>query len=472
MRPGLLAATCFGMAAWFCNAPVFAQDHPPPLVSPDRVADVPPADGNPFPRFDDFSWRAFIALNWPAKTAAADRGQPDTTKKFGDPGLRVWETYKARYEVLKPDASAPAGWVEYKGNDPCGAAIAGPGKTLSAFNKFADFNQADRDLARAANPLMAQNRTYTRYEVRINKDQFDTIVQNKWYIRGNLPNVAQGTPAGRFKNGSIEVKAAWKIFTDADSAANRARYYVVKDALVIDPLASAGGSIVCKPQDVGLVGFHIAIKTPLRPQWIWSSFEHIDNVPPVGAGASREPDAKDAQAPYSFNDGNPARQQLAPVPAPPGITKDGGPDPTLAPMQVVRQFPIQDDTMKTNHDYWNLPEIKGTVWANYMLVMTQWPTVMSPESPSNAGAPFPPDSSNLANTTMETYHQAMSCMTCHQRVANKIGRDFVAFIGVDAADPPAPAPPAGPRDTTVSGGPPAAARRDPGIAEILDILRH
>ena len=203
------------------------------------------------------------------------------------------------------------------------------------------------------------------------------------------------------------------------------------------------------------------MKTKYRPQWIWSTFEHVDNVPPVGAGDAREPDAKDAGAPYSFND--PAKDQKDVAPSadsplawpvdatsnPPRIDPD--------PMQVVRRHAINADTMAINRAYWALPEIRGTVWANYMLVATQWPTVTQPISPDNDGRYFPgvriepgtpaepyqtgadagdPDQ-NLVNTTMETYLQEppSSCMACHNAVSNMRGRDFVGIL------PEAPAKP-------------------------------
>src|SRR4051812_6803604 len=58
-----------------------------PIVSPDRLEDVGPirVDVTKFPTFDNFAWRAFIALNWPALTDAKHRGAPDRTKRFGDP---------------------------------------------------------------------------------------------------------------------------------------------------------------------------------------------------------------------------------------------------------------------------------------------------------------------------------------------------------------------------------------------------
>jgi hypothetical protein len=71
-----------------------------------------------------------------------------------------------------------------------------------------------------------------------------------------------------------------------------------------------------------------------------------------------------------------------------------------------------------------------------MLVMTQWPTNVSPEQPQNDGAPFPSSGVELANTTMETYFQSDggSCMACHQ-TSNQAGRDFVMFVTMDAFRP-------------------------------------
>lgn len=426
----LIAAVALIVAICAPSRQASAQDITPKVL-PDRLDDVPDAPTNPFPRFDNFSWRAFIALNWPAQDGAPNRGLPDRTKKLGDAGPRVWETYKARYEVFAPGAPKPAAWTSYDGTNPCGGAVTNQTKTLSAFSHFADYNQAAFTLATLANPLVDQNRMYTRYEVRFSREQFNSIVDdnNKWYIKQNLPTAAK---PGKFQNGSIEIKAAWRILKDGDGT-NRARFYVTK-AMVFDPVATTqAGSIVCRESDVALVGFHVAIKTPLRPQWIWSSFEHVDNVPPK----STEPDAKNVPAPYSFNSGNPPAA-LAPAAAPRMISDSNPPNPNPDPMQVVRLQPIQPDTMKMNCDYWNLPDIKGTIWANYMLIMTQWPTAPENPDPSNMGAPFPiGTASTLANTTMETYQQrnGHSCMECHQEVSNRLGRDFVAFMALDAHDP-------------------------------------
>jgi hypothetical protein len=202
-----------------------------------------------------------------------------------------------------------------------------------------------------------------------------------------------------------------------------------------------------------LVGLHIAIKTRYRPQWIWSSFEQVDNVPPIGVGDAREPDARQAGAPYSFNDPSLPQNEVAPsldspMTRPVGLADPPSIDPE--PMQVVRKHRIHPRIMAMNRAYWSLPEVRGTVWANYMLVATQWPTVTQPPAPDNDGRYFPglrietgtpaepyqtsgqigDADQNLANVTMETYSQEppSSCMACHHAVSNARGRDFVAIL--------------------------------------------
>jgi hypothetical protein len=144
--------------------------------------------------------------------------------------------------------------------------------------------------------------------------------------------------------------------------------------------------------------------------------------------------------PFSFN--NPGLPQtLNPAKQPPSISLDNKPVADPSPMQVVRKQPIVPQTMNMNAAYWNLPQIKGTVWQNYMLVMTQWPTKIAPEDPTNAGNPFPSSGSALGNTTMETYFQfdGGSCMVCHAK-SNEGGRDFVMFVTMDAFRPGVHAP--------------------------------
>jgi hypothetical protein len=424
-----------------------------PLVSPDRIEDVPSTGPDPFPAFDNFAWRAFIALNWPSRLEAGRRGEADRTKAPGDPGPRVWETFKSRYELFEVDPDerpvTPSPWTSYDGRNPCGN-LDNRVKTLASFKPYADFNEASFTVGEFLNPLVAQNRTYTRYEIRINRPEYDAIAANGWSLSKTLPNEAH--PAD-LPVGSIAVKAAWRVLTEADTPAVRARYYVVEGAQAVDVAESiAAGRIVCSLADVALVGLHIAIKTRYRPQWLWSTFEHVDNVPPAGEGDAREPDARDAGVPYSYFD--PSRPDLrlpllgTPASLPVSLANPPKLDP--APMQVTRRHPIHPSTMMLNRAYWALPGVKGTVWEHYMLVASQWPTTPNPPGPGNDGTYFPgltlnpgdprepyqsddpsrENRENIANTTLETYLQdaPSSCMACHGAVANARGRDFAGIL--------------------------------------------
>jgi hypothetical protein len=418
-----------------------AQDAEPapdaaPVVSPDRLEDVPQlkATMDAFPTLDKFAWRVFIALNWPSLTDPAHRGVADRTKRLGDPGPRVWETFKARYELFQVDANgsptAAPPWATYDGANPCGAGVNNRGKTLASFDAFRDFNQAGF-LGVAVNPLVAQNRTYTRYETRINEPEYSALAASGWSQGQNLPDPDH--PA-RLPAGSIAVKAAWRILTGADTPAVRARYYVVKNANVVDVAkTTAAGHVVCTKSDVALVALHLVIRTPHRPQGVWSSFEHVDNVPPVGTGAVREPDARNANAPYSYFDASKPKLGLwseSRTPDTSPVSLDHPPQIDPAPMQVVRRHPIHASTMTVNREYWTLPGIKGTVWEHYMLVVTQWPTQRYPIDPHNEGAFFPDArKENMVSTVIETYLQdpPSSCIACH-KVFNERGHDFIGML--------------------------------------------
>src|SRR6202453_2027330 len=243
-----------------------------PVVSPDRIEDAPSIKPDPYPDFDNFAWRAFIALNWPSLTDSAHRGEPDRAKTLGDPGPRVWETFKARYELFQVDSegrpTAPKPWATYDAANPCGAGVDHREKTLATFTPFMDFNQSAFLPGVGANPLVAQNRTYTRYEGRLNEPEYSALAVHGWSLGENLPDPAH--PA-ELPVGSIAVKAAWRPLNAADTPAVRARYYVAENANIVDVAkTNAAGHIVCSKSDVALVGLHIVIRTKERPRNILS----------------------------------------------------------------------------------------------------------------------------------------------------------------------------------------------------------
>ena len=175
----------------------------------------------------------------------------------------------------------------------------------------------------------------------------------------------------------------------------------------------------CERRQFVLIGFHIGQKTPKRPQWIWSTFEHVDNL---AAG----PDAPVGTL-ASLND--PAKPQvLSPQLDPVDAFHPLLPDPD--PVQVVQEDPsnaIPSQTAATNAKWHADPRVKGSFLRFYQLVRTQWPTAVPPE-PTGAGRPFP--ARRVANMTMETYLQSSSCIGCH--VKTPLNTDFVWAINTRA----------------------------------------
>ena len=402
---------------------------------------LPDDSGTNFPidYFDDYSWRAFIALVWPA--ANGQRGLPDTTKTVNGPGPRVFETYKSLWEIFHTDNTAPSSssFNNYESAqfNACQQNVNFGDLVLASFSKFSDIGQAGA--GSLVGPLPGQNGLYTRYLTLYNQIEFDKIFQEQWFFRRKLPVVptpAPPVPVVQFPAGSIDVKAAWIDLTGM-SDAQRQRYYT-RQAWVLNP-----NDGTCSEKEVGLVGLHIVQKTPSRPQWIWSTFEQVDNVPPAEPGSTGK---------FAFNDGTstamPGKNPLTLSPLAPQPVK---------PFNVTRSAstPIHPKTTTTNSKYRNL--LAGTVWANYQLVMTQWPTgqgnqpvptsqggdvghtcpgvgAVGQTCPSGAASAF-------ANVTMETFDQTrvqFGCMSCHAQARNQ--GDFVWSM-LDHAFPPSAATP-------------------------------
>ena len=89
----------FALAGCACS--LASADELAPILSPDRIVDAPSTRLDPYPTFDNFAWCAFLALNWPALAGADRRGEPDRGRTVGDPGPRVWETFKSSYELFQ-----------------------------------------------------------------------------------------------------------------------------------------------------------------------------------------------------------------------------------------------------------------------------------------------------------------------------------------------------------------------------------
>jgi hypothetical protein len=434
---GTTATTSTQSAAFPSIPPVVISGNIPntvPIPS-NAPSTAPPEQFRPY--FDWFSWESFIALNWPA--AGVGRGnpnQPGTPSVFTSMTNTTpvtWSTYKANWELFDQYDKRPTPWNDYA--VPYAPALcpqAGPtDKQLLMVTKgdteLDDLNQA------FSFPLVDQQKQFVYYEVRYNQAQYEWMrgadnQANTWlYLVKNLPpgTVVALPPNKQNTADSIMLKAAWRALANVP-AAQRSRYYTV-NAWVYNSATKQ-----CTQQPMGLVGFHIAQKTADFPEWIWSTFEQVDNVPPMADNV-----------PSSFNNGTndpPTNNQgfaNRPTYHQPGQLA-ANPTPT----QVVRVNPIPttpagSSTVDVNNTFHAaLPA--SSVWRYYDLVVTQWPSnakqFKAPADrgvyPEDCGAAFPVN--GAVNTVIETYFQTPelaigaggnSCMSCHYNAGNG-QRDF------------------------------------------------
>jgi len=409
-------------------APVISGNIPTTVPIP---ANPPPnATSEQFrPYFDWFSWESFIALNWPAGTGRGNPQDPDNPSAFTSMANQTpvtWATYKANWELYDQYDQRPTPWSSY--DAPYTPSVCPQAKATD--RQMVMVTKGDtilNDLNEAFSfPLIDQQSNPVYFEVRYNQAYYDFVrgadnTPSSWlYLSQNLPT--DYTPVPLPPNSSstadaIMVKAAWRNVSSLQTTL-LSRYYIV-NAWVYTP----GATPPCSQTDMGLVGFHIAQKTKEFPQWIWSTFEQIDNVPPRAA----------ANVPMSFNNGtdepSTGTQGFANRPT---YLAPGQLPPTSTPTQVTRVNPIPTtppgaSTVDVNNTFHAaLP--KTSPWQYYQLVVTQWPT--NPQRfkppanrgvyPQDSGQPFPVD--GAVNTTLETYFQTQtlaagafgnSCMSCH-----------------------------------------------------------
>jgi hypothetical protein len=426
----LFAVSLFGAGTVCPDRPdrsISSAALPADVCIPDGFTDIP------VNYFDDYSWKAFLAMVWPA--APGKRGVADTSRKAGDPGPRVFETYKSLGEVFHRDGSAPvADFQAYDAasHNACGVKTGFGDVVVASFNGIDEIGQAGA--GELAGPLVAQNGRYVRYETLYNQVAFDFIVRNQYYLRAKLPKVPSprpATPVMEFPNGSVVVKAAWLDMAGFPS--EQVKRYYTRPVVMRDPATGA-----CTKVTAGLVGLHVIQKTPSRPQWIWSSYEQIDNVPPSRFGEAVR---------FTFHDGGkspmPAENPLALTP----LAKE-----PAQPFNVERPFNrrVHPKTELTNYQYQEL--LHGTVWQYYGVTLTQWPRIDGNQAlpiPASKNGDitntFPGDGafSAFANTSMETFDQGrpqLGCMSCHNQA--RMGADFIWSV-LDHAYPSKISPAAG-----------------------------
>jgi hypothetical protein len=406
--------------------------------------------------FDFYSWQTFIALNSPADGSPIEQSKPGTRTKWEDKA-----NFMQLLDVMveHPETNVPR-WGEKKIPEECRSQFK-PGMMVIEMIEES-FNEPFK-----TGPLIDQNGNYAIFDIMMNRRMFDYIVEHKLYskaaqlseqnagLKVDFPagfNIDANHTAGDL--GAVMVKVSWKIM---ESEAEKQRFHTA-DALVLMPRsAKEKGSPPCLHKTLGLVGYHIGHKTAGRLQWIWTSFEHVANVPEdqdVDRQGKLRP-SNDPTRPQTFNffkagcsrDDCPVNQ-TPPTPWEPAYAAKLKFHNRFR-SQITRVVPLTQDTKDINKQFHDL--LSNTIWKNYMLLSTQWPSafacarksVTSPnpdlapntdfeKQPDMTCAPAP---TYLANSTLETYSQgtvplaSSSCMACHSNAVSHQKQPLTAGAG-------------------------------------------
>ena len=199
-------------------------------------------------------------------------------------------------------------------------------------------------------------------ESKINQPGFEFIVREGLYSLDGQENFRKTGRKVEFPVGTINVKAAWRQFTPEEIKAGKpARYYTTEQ----------NGEVW------GLTGFHMTTKD--IPNWLWATFEHVDNPPPEIPDLDRYTEFLYPRDPHPSPIVYSVEQRLRKVPEP----------------------------------------LRNTYWQNYVLRGTQVDFV---DSMGN--------STLLANTQFENGMQlTASCIGCHSRSTIGVRFDDITING-------------------------------------------
>lgn len=377
--------------------------------------------------FDLFAWLSFVAVNWPVDpaTCTADAGASILS---GTPAP-VWLSYASDTGVFVPAGQSPAPWCAQGAGTAQG--LGGAEKRMQALSaqraaRVALLPEKVRALAEAhpqvtlflshdakgagllhdraalsgadgvpvsgilqatGQPVVDQNGRFARYSVFMNQVEYDYLTANRLWTKAGQQAIAQiAFPASDRKTGalgSMEIKAAWKVLGAGDDPSR----FLTQTAIVYND-ASGDPSPGPNPVTVGLAGLHLVRKTQSSPEWIWATFEQIDN------------DTR------SFAD--PACTTCAPNQPPtlkPYRELDAAGKPLNPPTQVVPVVQPEQSATRLNATF--QPLLKGTPFAFYRLISAQW-------TGEFGNTPKPPQ---LGNSVIETYvtpgAKTYGCLQCH-----------------------------------------------------------
>ncbi|TYL98427.1 hypothetical protein FXB40_05655 [Bradyrhizobium rifense] len=419
-----------------------------PALTPDMPGDVDIALKQRLERAQEFSkvqrefdlnaWQMFLALNWPTNDQGQSAPRIEDTG-FGPPHWTLWHDSSSIFQakgavpescgkppqqrqfVLSRNLAAPvsAGLPAFRGPNEASVASRST-RFLGVISAVGELNvsKLGGDIQQAfTGPLIDQNGNFVFYEIMIDPNEVNYLCDNKLYnINGQVAFSTSGgkvdMPTGHPQqnwSGSFELKLAWKVIGGTGDHKDDPSRFFTQRAEIIDQ--GDDGKPVKKTVEVGLVGMHIGHKSETSPQWIWATFEQIDNL-------DVDQVAHPNLHPSFFDPGCP----LCTV----NVQPQTDPNTRLyprTPVQASRTIPIPADKVALNREAQAVLAKLGSVWQYYQLVDTQWPTAPSSKpsawnsglsqavSNKPGGQPTPVF---LTNITMETYFQSGNQPACNQ----------------------------------------------------------
>jgi hypothetical protein len=391
--------------------------------------------------FDFYSWRTFIALNSPADPKLAiEQSQADTPTQWED-----MDNFKQLLDVMLPANLQPPKWPTDLAGMKAERERLIPQQCLALHKQMPDrkviqmieesFNEPFK-----TGPLIDQQGHYAIFDILMNRQMFGYIVDPNHHLNTKAGQMAAANsglmvdfPAGdnlKSELGAFMLKVSWKILSPEEIQAKN--FHMVQALVLMPPSPDPKAERRCLAETLGLIGFHAVHKTVSRPQWIWTSFEHVRNVPDRDEVAANKFDG-----PYNFFNVN-CKGDCTPNATPP---RPWDPEPALElkfrkddsfKSQIVRETPLGHATANMNKVFHSM--LQDTVWTNYMLVNTQWPSLFVGCTGVHSSNPAPapntdflkqpdmtcsPAPTFMANSTLETYSQgeipqaSSSCIGCH-----------------------------------------------------------
>ena len=245
--------------------------------------------------FDFYSWRTFIALNSPSDGTPIEQAQANTPTLWED-----MNSFKQLLDVMLPADKLPPKWPTDREGMEAERERLVPTECSDLHRQFPQrmivkmieesFNEPFK-----TGPLIDQQGHYAIFDILMNRQMFNYVMANHLNTKAGQAansNFSVDFPAGQNSKGdfgAFMLKVSWKILSDSES---QAKNFHTVDALVLTPPSTTRS---CLKETLGLVGFHAVHKTLSRPQWIWTSFEHVKNVPDKD-----EVTAKKFNGPYNF----------------------------------------------------------------------------------------------------------------------------------------------------------------------------